>query len=253
VATSRAKQTRDTVAFVIVSAALQLSGPHGQHWLRAAECLNLRLFIDTEHQGMMGRIQIQANDVPHLVNQHRVAGELEALRAMRLQAKGPPDAADGGLAKAGSSSQHAAGPVRGALRRLLQSQPHDLLDLLVTDLARRSRTRFVTQSGNALGDEPVPPQPVVRSFAATAGLLTPPTHSRMIRARKATDRLLRDCLVRPSSSALWALRTSSSCFFDRPRRGSMPHLRSPVSYMQDTYDSGDYAAVSSFIGAEGAP
>jgi hypothetical protein len=41
------KQTGDTVAFVIVGAALQLSGPHGQHRLGAAQCLNL-LFSSTQ-------------------------------------------------------------------------------------------------------------------------------------------------------------------------------------------------------------
>src|SRR5271154_194168 len=107
---------------------------------------------------MVRWVQIQTDNVPHLVDQQRIAGKLEAFRTMRLQPKGPPNAADGGLAEAGSSSQHAAGPVSRSLRRLLQSQPHYVLDLLVADLARRSRTRFVSQSCQAFGDEAIAPQ-----------------------------------------------------------------------------------------------
>ena len=67
--------------------------------------------------------------------------------------------------------------------------------------------------------------PVVRNFAATAALLAPPAHSRTIRARKATERALRDCRAMRSNSALCPGLTTSSCFFGRPRRGSMPHHR----------------------------
>jgi hypothetical protein len=38
-------------------------------------------------------------------------------------------------------------------------------------------------------------KPVVRNFAALAVLLAPAPHSNTIRARKATDRTLRDCLA----------------------------------------------------------
>jgi hypothetical protein len=41
----------------------------------------------------------------------------------------------------------------------------------------------------------------MRSFAATAALLAPLEHSRMIRARNATDRALRGCRVMRSNSA----------------------------------------------------
>src|ERR1700678_519958 len=83
-------------------------------------------------------------------------------------------------------------------------------------------------------------KPVVRNFAATAALLAPATHSSTIRARKATDRALRDCLAIRSNSARCALVTNNSCFFGRPRRGSIAQHRTPQSYMQSIYDSGDY-------------
>jgi hypothetical protein len=83
--------------------------------------------------------------------------------------------------------------------------------------------------------------PVVRNFAATAALLAPPAHSRTIRARKATDRALRDCLAMRSNSPRCALVTNNSCFFGRPRRGSIPHHRIPIPHMQPIYDSRDYS------------
>ena len=42
----------------------------------------------------------------------------------------------------------------------------------------------------------------MRNFAATAALLAPPAHSKTIRARKATERALRDCRAMRSNSAL---------------------------------------------------
>src|SRR5579863_2530529 len=78
---------------------------------------------------------------------------------MRLQSESPPNAADGGLAQPGLSRQHTAGPVRRALRRFLQCQSYHPLDLVVADLARRSRTRLIPESCNAVGDETVAPQP----------------------------------------------------------------------------------------------
>ena len=74
---------------------------------------------------------------------------------MWLQSKGPPDAADGGLAQSGSGCQQAAGPVCSSFGSLLQCQPHYLLDFLVTDLTWCSRARFISQPSHSFGDETV--------------------------------------------------------------------------------------------------
>ncbi len=39
------KQAGDAMSCVVVSTPLQLSDPHGQHWLCPAQSLNLRLLI----------------------------------------------------------------------------------------------------------------------------------------------------------------------------------------------------------------
>src|SRR3981189_686672 len=77
---------------------------------------------------------------------------------MRLQSKGAPDAADRRLAQSGPGCQHAAGPVRSPLRSFFQRQPHHLLDLLVTDLTRCSRTWLIAQPNNSFGDETIAPK-----------------------------------------------------------------------------------------------
>jgi hypothetical protein len=45
----RGEQRRRAMAFVVVGAPFDLTGPHGQQRLRAIQRLNLALFIDAEH------------------------------------------------------------------------------------------------------------------------------------------------------------------------------------------------------------
>ena len=56
----RGKQGGRAVADVIVGDALDIAQSHGQHGLGAVQGLNLALLIDAQHQGMIGRVQIQA-------------------------------------------------------------------------------------------------------------------------------------------------------------------------------------------------
>jgi hypothetical protein len=51
-----------------VGAPLGLTGPHGQNWLGAVEGLDLALLIGAQHQGPFGRVEIQADDVAHLLD-----------------------------------------------------------------------------------------------------------------------------------------------------------------------------------------
>ena len=90
----RRKQRRGAVAAVVVRAALDLPGPHRQQRLRAIQRLDLRLLVDTQHQRPVRRVQVQADDVAHLLDEQRILGELERLAAVRLQREGAPDAAD---------------------------------------------------------------------------------------------------------------------------------------------------------------
>jgi len=68
-----------------------------QHKLRPIECLDLTLLVHAQHHGLQRRIHVQPDDVAHLIDEHRIAGELERLLPMQLQAEGSPDARNGGL------------------------------------------------------------------------------------------------------------------------------------------------------------
>jgi len=58
-------------------------------WVRR---LDLALLVDAQHQRARG--EIEANNVPHLVDEQRVARQLESLDPVWLQAKRAPDAMD---------------------------------------------------------------------------------------------------------------------------------------------------------------
>src|SRR6201998_3150494 len=197
-------QARDAMSLVVVGASLQLSDPHGQHRLCTAQSLNLRLLIDAQHQRVMGRIQIQSDNIPHLVDQQWVAGKLKALRTMRLQ----PEARQKAL------TVDWLNPVLAANIRLDQwVAPFGV----VSNVSRTSRSIFsspISRGAPGRGSSPSPAtpsamkrlrqrptvKPVVCKFAATPALLAPLAQARTIRARNAADLKLRDCRAIRSNS-----------------------------------------------------
>ena len=62
------KQGGGAMANIIMGHAFDITQPHGQHGLGAVEGLNLALFVDAEHQGVIGWMQIQADNVAHLLS-----------------------------------------------------------------------------------------------------------------------------------------------------------------------------------------
>ena len=122
-----------------------------QTLLRAIERLNLALLVSADDQCMLGRIDIQADNVHELLSEPRVVRELERLRAMGLQAISPPDAVDQRPRDAHFSRQRADAPMRrgprpigcrladdlGRQRRLLRRWPAPAWGVLLD--ARQSR------------------------------------------------------------------------------------------------------------------
>ncbi len=88
------EERRGAMPFVVVRPAFHLPRPHRQQWLRAIERLNLRLLVDTEHDGVRGRMHVESDDVAHLFDEQRVVRQFERLAAMRLQTEGAPDLLD---------------------------------------------------------------------------------------------------------------------------------------------------------------
>ena len=62
------------MADVVVSAAFDLAGSHGQQGLATVQCLDLGFFVDTQHHSFVGWIQVQPDDVAELLDEERVDG-----------------------------------------------------------------------------------------------------------------------------------------------------------------------------------
>jgi hypothetical protein len=114
----RGTQRRRAVPKVVVGLARRDPGAHGQQGARPIQRLHLALLVQTDHDRMVGRIQIQADDVAHLLDKLRVGRELERVDAMRLQPEGLPDARDGRLRQARDLRHGARAPLRRGRRRL---------------------------------------------------------------------------------------------------------------------------------------
>src|SRR6185369_11444934 len=79
------KQRRRSMAHIVVRDALDVSKAHRQKRMRALEGLALALLVDAQHQGVLRRTQVKANDVAQLLDEERIGRELEGLAAMRLK------------------------------------------------------------------------------------------------------------------------------------------------------------------------
>src|ERR1700730_16270793 len=120
--------------FIIVRAPLDLTGPHRQHRLRGIKCLYLALFVDTQYQRTLRRIEIEPNDIAYLCNELRVGRELERLDPMRLQRECPPDAVYRGGRHTRRLRHITRAPVRRVCWLRLQRLGHDLLNEIIADL-----------------------------------------------------------------------------------------------------------------------
>ncbi len=146
------------VADIAMRHAFDVAQSEGQEGLGALQGLGLALLVDAQDQGMVGRVEIEPDDVADLLDEEGIGGELEVLLPVGLDAERAPDALDRGLRHPGGLGHGAAGPVRGAAggtarERLLQ-QPHEGV---IRDGARPARPAFVVQAHEALGAEALAP------------------------------------------------------------------------------------------------
>ena len=63
-----------------------------QSGLGSVKRLNLRLFVNAEHDGPVRRVEVKSHDIRDLLLEHRVAQHLETARQVRLQPCFRPDA-----------------------------------------------------------------------------------------------------------------------------------------------------------------
>ena len=70
----RSEQVDGAITHIIGRAALGLARSHRQHRLTPIEGLNLRLLVYAQYQCLIRRIEIQTDDVAHLLDKERVLG-----------------------------------------------------------------------------------------------------------------------------------------------------------------------------------
>src|SRR5271169_58675 len=142
----RREQTRRAVALVVMGAPLGQARGKRQDRLGAIQGLDLALLIHAQHHRLGRRIQIQADEVAHLVDKQRIGRELESLGTVRLQPKGTPSAAHRALRDLKLLRKQARAPMRGLARALIERSGDQLLDSRLIELARRTGPRLIEQA-----------------------------------------------------------------------------------------------------------
>ena len=79
----RREQRRRSMTHVVMRDAFNVAEPQRKQRLGALQGLALALFVDAQHESILGRAQIQADDIAQLVDEEGIGGDLEALGAMR--------------------------------------------------------------------------------------------------------------------------------------------------------------------------
>jgi hypothetical protein len=206
---SSAVQRGGPVAAVVVGASLRLAQAHRQQRLTAVEGLDLRLLVDTQHQRVLGRVQVQPDDVAHLLHEQRIVGEAEGCAAVRLEPERLPDAVDGRMRQPQSAAHRARAPV-GRIRRLrFQGQRHHAFDQGIADAARRPGARLIVKPVETSLEEAAAPaadREPVRSQAPGDLLVGVPLRARQHDSGAQRDRLRRLAPARVAQQHLALLR-----------------------------------------------
>ena len=107
----RGKERGRTVAGIVVGVTFRVAQAQRQRRLGPFQCLALTLLIEGEHQRLLGRGQVQADDIDHFFHEVRVGGELEVLVPVRQELEAFPEPLDRGLGDAVCQREAAATPV----------------------------------------------------------------------------------------------------------------------------------------------
>ena len=153
----RRKQRGGAMTSVVMAAPLGLPRLQGQQRLASIQCLDLRLLIDPQDEGLVWRTHIETDNVPDFLDEQRIGRQLERLRAMRLQPERSPNPTDGALAQAGGRRHSTTTPVRGVRRPRLQGPAHNILDVRIGNPPRRAWSGLIQQSIPPLSQEALPP------------------------------------------------------------------------------------------------
>jgi hypothetical protein len=148
------EQGGGAMADEVVGDPLDVAETQRQQRLGALQRLDLAFLVDTQDQRLVGRVEIQSDDVAQLLDEERIGGQLEAVAAMGLEAERLQEAMNAGLGDPGFGSQPAHAPMGRAIPgSTVQRRGEELRDALVVDRARFARTQLVMQALDAPGDE----------------------------------------------------------------------------------------------------
>ena len=157
------------VTFVVVGHGAGPTLLHRQSRLGAVERLDLALLIDRQHQRLVRRVEVEADDVLHLVDEVRIPRQLEGLDQVRLQPVRLPDLVHRRRRDPQLRRHCALAPVGGGRRRLVQRQLHHPLDRLHRQRLTPGRARGVLQKSV----DPRPPHHLLRRVAVSHQSLQP--------------------------------------------------------------------------------
>ena len=150
------KERRGAVAHIVMSARANVPQAQGQTGLGAFQRLTLAFLIAAEHQRPLGRVQIQADDIPELRRKLRILGQLEGSHPVRFQIVGLPELLHPALGQAGVASHAAHAPTGSSLGRLRHRREH--FGHRGGGQRRRSAgTRGILQPRQLLPDKSPPP------------------------------------------------------------------------------------------------
>ena len=153
-------QTGGAIAPAVVGAGPGMSGLHRQGRLRPSKRLDLRLLVHRDDDGVVGRVDVKADDVADLQLEPRVAGDLECLDPVGLQAVAVQDAEYRRDGDPQSLRQRPQRPVTGVFRRRRHREFDQFTDLVPGyRLAAPSPGDVAKQAVNTLDEEAVPPEP----------------------------------------------------------------------------------------------
>ena len=138
------------MADVVVRDAFDIAEAEREQGLGAVEGLDLALLIDAQDDRVVGWIEIEPDDVAHLLDEEGIRGDLEMLLAMRLETERLPHALDGGLGELRLGRDGSAAPMRSVLGLCLERLPDQRGDLLVANRARTTRPRLVVEAWEPL-------------------------------------------------------------------------------------------------------
>src|SRR5215831_16502500 len=131
---------------------------HGQNRFRPIQRLHLALFIHTQYNGAIRRIQVQAHDISHLFHKLRIFGEFEILYPMWLQSERMPDPHDSVLRQTRLGS-HQPSAVCAVFGLRLQRLGYDFFNLMIRDLPWRTYPRLIQQALQSELPKSFPPLP----------------------------------------------------------------------------------------------